>query len=175
MICGFSNYVIMKKTLIISILLICIISISVFASDRDNGINKIEYNETTIVIDLPASLDAYVICYDKSNDEIWHTKLYSYDFIKEVTMEAQRVTIHSIEIDNEMIKIIDSRKVIYYLDPSDGKIIETDNSNYTLPDFSDISTAVSGSDNNGFIKYIAIFAAFIGVGLIVFVASRNKK
>ena len=168
----------MKKIFIFIIVLICFVQINIAAFATTNDVsasNKIIYNENTICIDQPASLDAYVICFDKNNNELWHTKLYSYDFILGVSMDAQKVDIKSIAIENDLVKIVDTRNVIYSISPSDGKILEIDNSNYSLPDFSNVSTASPSGNNDGVVKYLAIFVAFIGVGIIVFVASRNKK
>ena len=101
--------------------------------------------------------------------------MYSYDYLNGIPIEAQKVSISSYVIEDEVLKIVDSRGVIYYLDPNDGTLIKKDETNYVLPDFSDVSMTPIPNNSDGMIKYIAIFIGFIGVGLIVFIASRNKK
>lgn len=168
----------MKKVFIFIIVLICFIQIHTTAfAENSNFIssNEIKFKDTTIFIDQPASLDAYIICYDNNNNELWHTKLFSYDFITGISMEAQKVDIKSIMVENDLVKIVDSREVIYSIDPTNGKILNIDNTNYILPDFSNVSSSQPDNNNGGFIKYLAIFFAFIGVGIIIYVASRNKK
>ena len=167
----------MKKVFIFIIVLICFIQIDliVFADNSIISPNKITYKDTTIIIDQPASLDAYVICFDKNDNEIWHTKLYSYDFIAGVSMDAQKVGINSIDIENDTLRIVDSRDVVYYINPINGEISEIDNNNYSLPDFSNVSNPTISDNNGGVVKYLAIFVGFIIVGIIVFIASRNKK
>lgn len=168
----------MKKIFLL-VFILTAISITVYADDNSIGSNNIynqsiTYKDTTIVIDNPVSLDAYVICYN-NNTEIWHSLLYSYDYLNGIPIEAQKVSISSYVIEDEVLKIVDSRGVIYYLDPNDGTLIKKDETNYVLPDFSDVSMTPIPNNSDGMIKYIAIFIGFIGVGLIVFIASRNKK
>lgn len=165
----------MKKfLLILSILSWFLIPSFTVLANEENSVNKIDFNGTTITIDQPASLDAYVICYD-NNAELWHTKLFSYEYISGVSMEAQKVFIKAMDIEENMVKIIDSRNVVYYIDPLNGNLLETNTNDYSLPDFSTANSNTSPPNKNGTIKYLAVFGAFIGVGIIVFIASRNKK
>lgn len=158
-------------------MMLIVFSTSVYATSQDASESspQVQFNGTTVVVDYPASLDAYLICYEDNKNELWHMKLYSYDVIQNVNMSLQKVRVEEIIIEDSKVKVTDSRGMIYYVDPQNGKLLSTDDSNYRLPDFTDVSQPNVVTDKNGIIKYVAFFGVVIGIVLIVFIASRGKK
>lgn len=141
---------------------------------------SVEYEGMKITADYPTTLDCYIIATEKSSgskgdsaeNEVWSTRIYSYDFLPGVDIDGQSVKLVSLTLEGASLIAVDERGVVYKLNAKTGKLISIDDTAYSEPKYSFTSSEKSNGDK---MVICAVIAFAVLCALLVFVAARKPK